>query len=89
MPYEANLVSFSLKTIFSEGCHNVGAFNSETNDTQAFILMKGYALNACKAAVINPNDNQVISGLIGTPGNLYYSKEHQQNIGTLRNPMEP
>ena len=60
MPYEAQLVSSSLKTIFSQGCHNVGAFNRQQNDIQNFIQMKTYALNPCDSATINPQDNQVI-----------------------------
>ena len=60
MPYEAQLVSSSLKTIFSHGCHNVGAFNRQQDDIQNFIQMKTYALNPCDSATINPQDNQVI-----------------------------
>ena len=60
MPYEAFLVSSSLKTIFSQGCHNVGAFNRDQDEIQSFILMKTYALNPCDLATIHPVDKQVI-----------------------------
>ena len=66
MPYEAYLVSSSMKTIFAQGCHNVGAFNKDQSQLNSYILSKTYALCPCDSASVNPADSQVIKFKIST-----------------------
>ena len=70
MPYEAYLVSSSLKTIFSQGCNNIGAFNRDQRELNSFILMKNYALNPCEPQTINPADSQIVKFKLSTDNDI-------------------